>query len=676
MIALLRRTRWLCVPALLVCSAGCPTPKPAAVAHRPATGAPRSAARTPGHPHPASRPAARARQRATHRPRPARAQLVPGFGPDWPRILLGTESRYFSSFDRRGGNHDGFDGRHATLYRLPGGEHVIFDALGPGVLRTLWFTGPREGGEGFDLGQLRFYFDGETKPRIAIDALKLFRGEQPPFTTPLVADNRVSTGGYVSWVPLAYRRRLVITTEKKPSFYIAQYDTLPRGVELDSYSASTDLSAVTRLFSEAARCPSRGAAKPAPLDYHHRGTGTVELIRFRPRDAAKLEGARVQITWDGARKPAIDLPLLEFFGSGLGAAPVRALAFCIGDSVFESRWPMPFWRGFHLQITGAQGKLALRIGPPRFSPKRAGHLHAHRVAPARTKRGRDFVWLDRQGSGKLVGTLLTVRPPSPQTKRWWEGDLRSEVDGRRTPGLHGTGHEDDHLGGWSNTFLSHPFSLPMHGEPRSVLIETTGVQYNARVTLYRLWPGIHFAGRIRHSVEHGNQNRVQARYGGVAWFYLQPGGARLRDSDRLVLGDRASERAHRFTVEGDVTRARLTSAFEGRRYRRRHRATVVHHTGPATMVLRAPPENRGCFLRRVYDQRKGRQRARVLVDGRSAGDWYIAESNRWLRWAERDLFVPASLTRHKARLKVELRPVDGAPAWTASEYRLLCISER
>jgi hypothetical protein len=158
-----------------------------------------------------------------------------GFGPAWPRILPGVESRYFSSFDRTGGNADGFTGRYSSLYVLPDGEHVIFDALGPGVLRTLWFTGPREGGAGLELGRIRFYFDGEERARLVTDQERLFGGRQPPFAAPLVADNRTSTGGFVSWVPLAYGRRLLITTERKPSFYIAQYDTFPVDTRLQSW---------------------------------------------------------------------------------------------------------------------------------------------------------------------------------------------------------------------------------------------------------------------------------------------------------------------------------------------------------------------------------------------------------------------------------------------------------
>ena len=39
---------------------------------------------------------------------------------DWPLIFSGVESRQFSSFDRAGGNDDGFTGRYSTLVRKRG----------------------------------------------------------------------------------------------------------------------------------------------------------------------------------------------------------------------------------------------------------------------------------------------------------------------------------------------------------------------------------------------------------------------------------------------------------------------------------------------------------------------------------------------------------------------------
>jgi len=155
--------------------------------------------------------------------------------------------------------------------------------------------------------------------------------------------------------------------------------------------------------------------------------------------------------------------------------------------VLSSRFPMPFWRGFRLEVTGITGRATVRVGPTQYPQGRSGYFRAV-CSDADAGPGEDFVYVDRPGAGKLVGTVLTVRPGNaPVEKGWWEGDVRSYADGRRTPGVHGTGHEDDHLGGWSNEFLFGPFTLPMNGAPRVDLLDLNR-PYNGDATMYRHGP--------------------------------------------------------------------------------------------------------------------------------------------------------------------------------------------
>ena len=58
-----------------------------------------------------------------------------------PYVYSGVESYYLSSYDRTGGNDDGFRGTYSQLYVDDNGEHVIFDEKGPGCIYNLWFTG-------------------------------------------------------------------------------------------------------------------------------------------------------------------------------------------------------------------------------------------------------------------------------------------------------------------------------------------------------------------------------------------------------------------------------------------------------------------------------------------------------------------------------------------------------
>ena len=528
----------------------------------------------------------------------------------WPLLQIGTESRYFSSFDRAGGNDDGFRGTYSALYVDEKGEHVIFDAEGPGCLRTLWFTSESGGYDRLSAGLIRFYFDGEESPRIRVEANALFSGTTPPFVKPLVADNRTSTGGFVSWVPLPYKESLRVTTENRAFFYIAQYDAFPVRAAIPSWTPALDMSPADAVFRAAGLSTLRCEA--VPLRYSRDGAGVIDCLRFEPSgtpDKAELQGARIRIWWDGNDEAAVDCPLGHFFGTGLGEVEVKALGFAMHGGVYENHFPMPFWKSFRIEVEGMDGVLSLHVGSARYDRGSAGHFYAAHRTEHPTELGRDFTMLDAPGAGKLVGTVLVVEPATPEDKQWWEGDLRSYTNGKRTPALHGTGHEDDHLGGWSNEFLDTPFSLPMHGEPAVEMLDRNG-QYNGNCSLYRLWPGVQFLDGIRHSVEHGTENVKNYNYSGTAFRYAFDG-LRLILTDRLDPCDEASRQAHGVKVQNESDVAELTSSFEGCGYL--EMVTMPHRSHLNRMAFRATldPSNRGLFLRRVFDQFHGRQRAAV-----------------------------------------------------------------
>ena len=142
---------------------------------------------------------------------------------------------------------------------------------------------------------------------------------------------------------------------------------------------------------------------------------------------------------------------------------------------------------------------------------------------------------------------MTVEPLRAEIKRWWEGDLRIYLDGRRPPAFHGTGHEDEYLGGWSNEWLMNPYSLPMHGEPKTTALKQVDFQWSAATTVYRFFvEGIPFQNGISVSTEHGARNTANATYSSVAFFYQSPNAmTKLSATD----------------VDGSLS---LTSSFEGR----------------------------------------------------------------------------------------------------------------
>ncbi len=570
----------------------------------------------------------------------------------WPLVFPGVHARAVTSFDRTGGNDDGFGGTYSQVEPTDAdGEHAIFDVFGPGVLRTLWFTSDTGGYDPLAIGTIRFYFDGETTARIAIDANAMFRGDTAPFLAPLVADNHHSTGGFVSWVPLPFRDRLRITTSVRAGFYQAHYETVPVDWDVASWTpGASDAALAARFAAGVSPLP----LETVPLDVTRQGSGVIDVLRFSPAGTPAddaIRAAHLEIWFDDATSPQIDAPLATFFGSRLGDARVSSIVWTMQPGLWESRMPMPFWRNFRVRVSGLDGALALHVAPQRFAEQDAGWLWAVAHEERPTTAGKDYVYADALGAGKLVATVLGVEPTSPTDKQWWEGDLRSRVDGQRSPSIHGTGHEDDHLGGWSNEFFSGPFSLPMSGEPKSAILDMTG-QYNANVSLYRIWPGIPFLSGVRHTTEHGSGNARQESYSSTTFLYMRPR-ARAVMTDAVDLGG-----------------APLTSTFEGEDA---PALTANVTQGEILATLRIDPHNAGVELRRLWDQAQPEE-ARLEIDGTPVATLFTTDSNSVRRWAERDFFLPPSITRGKSSLAIRIVPITTLSAarleaWTVTPAR-------
>ncbi len=96
------------------------------------------------------------------------------------------------------------------LYRS-GEEVVVFDERGPGALTRIWLTTGYGTSTCIDpQTRVRFYLDDAAVAALDVPLAALFDGSTPPFTAPLVADRSASSGGYVSYVPIAYGSSLRI----------------------------------------------------------------------------------------------------------------------------------------------------------------------------------------------------------------------------------------------------------------------------------------------------------------------------------------------------------------------------------------------------------------------------------------------------------------------------------
>lgn len=613
-----------------------------------------------------------------------------------------TEAHYLSSYDRTGGNDDGFRGTYSSLYEDSNGEHVIFDSRGPGTVYTMWFTSRVSGWSPLAWGRLRFYFDDEPEPRLDVDANEFFAGRVRPFAEPFVFGPFQSTGGHVSYVPLPFARRLKITTERLAGFYNIYYHTYASDQDVVTWSGHDDVDGIRSLWHRAGRdavasdesavvtegtvqLPAMATSDDAPAKpvvvpiFDITGEGAIVALRINPLfplTSYQLRHIGLRMYWDEESEPSVEVPLGHFFGSGLGEAAVGAAPLGMSPSgAYYCVLPMPFWTAARIELVNEnpepipglwwQVRVQTNAG---FASDQSGYFKARYEQEWPTVPGRDYRLLETEGRGVYVGQMMTVEPVRPETKRWWEGDLRMNVNGRRHPMLQGTGHEDEYLGGWSNEWLMNPYSLPMHGEPMTADLRQVDFQWSAATTAYRFFPsGIPFEAGLSVRTEHGTENNATASYSSVAYYYHRP--SRMRRIGELDVGERTSERSHDYASRSPAEPVTLESRFEGATD-----ATAVVDTGRAvsqesTFRFDDIPAHEGLRLRRLYDQREA-QDAEVWIDGRLAGRWYTATTNVDRRWAESDFLLPATLTRGKTALEIAIR-VRGA--WNEYRYELWSI---
>ena len=145
-----------------------------------------------------------------------------------PVLRESTHVASVSSYDRTGGNNDGFGGQFSFVRKEKDGL-VLADLTGPGVITRIWTPTPTD-----DL--LEFYFDGEDDPRIQVKFRELFMGTHPAFERPLVG---FGAGGFYCYVPLPYKKSCkVFIRAERMQFYQINFATYPEAMVPASFSTA------------------------------------------------------------------------------------------------------------------------------------------------------------------------------------------------------------------------------------------------------------------------------------------------------------------------------------------------------------------------------------------------------------------------------------------------------
>jgi hypothetical protein len=442
-----------------------------------------------------------------------------------------------SSYDRTGGNDDGFSGKYSFIRKEGDKQLVIADLKGPGIVHRIWTPTPTD-------DMLAFYFDGERAPRLRLRFSDVFSGKVFPFVRPIVGNE---AGGYYSYLPLPFARSLKIVFEgERIQFQQISYRLLP-GERVETYQQTWRPQARQQLERAQRRWEAHASrADPIVAPGAQRTEQSLQLrpgqsvdlfkttrggriVAFALEPASAFAGTNKDVVlramWDDEQMPAIQSPVADFFGFAYGKPAMRGLVLGTQGNVAYSALPMPFDRSALLRLTyesrpGSDqpvlnGKVRVWVDERPRDPVREGKLYSVWRRELDAKQGEPYLLLDANGRGHHIGTILIAQGLTAGMTGFFEGDDVATIDGEVR--LHGTGSEDAFNGGW--------YALPDRWD-RGINLATHGaLAYSvpmARTGAYRfhLADKSSFERSMHFTIEHGPENNATpVDYTSVALYY-------------------------------------------------------------------------------------------------------------------------------------------------------------
>lgn len=191
------------------------------------------------------------------------------------------------------------------------------------------------------------------------------------------------------------------------------------------------------------------------------GPGIVNRIWMTISDRSNraLRGLVIRMYWDGEAKPAVAVPLGDFFGIGLGktVAFENALFANPEGRSFVSYVQMPFRKSARIELANEMESdvawLFYDVNLQTLDRWDESYLyfHAYWHREMKTVLEEDFAILPRvSGRGRFLGTNMSVQVDPAYGDSWWgEGEVKIYLDGdENLPSLVGTGTEDYIGTGW------------------------------------------------------------------------------------------------------------------------------------------------------------------------------------------------------------------------------------
>jgi hypothetical protein len=466
-----------------------------------------------------------------------------------PQLKTQVFTGMFSSYDRTGGNDDGFSGKYSYL-RKEGDNLVIAEMNGPGVIYRMHMPGPQP-------GIIEFYFDGEKNPRISMPVADMVDGKHAPFLAPLTGGG---VGGRYVYTPLPYRISCKIVI-KAPvfCFYDINYATYPKDSGIETFvnppapewsvkmkkiagtvdAAGSNISSLMAgegIRQETVKTDKTLTAGKATEIFRTTKPGRITGMRIGPAGvfAGKEKDIILNIYWDNDPNPAISCPVGDFFGYSFGEPATRSLFSGTDGNTNYFYLPMPFAQAARVELVneriGGEPPLIhteIDVAPQGKKPDE-GHFYAwwHRENPCTP--GKPYTYLNTGGNGHVVGVFLQSQGKNPGGTPFFEGDDVVVLDGNMS--IHGTGSEDSFNGGW--------YDVPARWEERTSFPFSGCLDYKkylGRTGGYRWMIGDAYVFRknIDYTIEHGPEGNLEnTDYTSVTFFY-----SAVRPDTDLTLAD-------------------------------------------------------------------------------------------------------------------------------------------
>lgn len=604
---------------------------------------------------------------------------------------------YTGSIDKKGGNADWT----WALYQDEKSEWVLFDAEGPGCLCNFVVHRDQKASDPL----YRFYFDDVETPAFEIRHSEF--GRKFPFVDPLAAsydpkgegcaDKRLKEMEFRivrSFVPMPFAKQCRVTSSVPLKTWppggwghvVAQSFASAEGVvtftgkeewerTLTAWrSVGSDPKPDTgnEVFQGSVAVPAGGEATV----FEERGAGSISSLKFRVKGPIQtaLRDVWLRLKWDGEAASAAEVPFGAFFGNEVGKRDMRYITHGMQtNGEFYCFFPMPYWQSAQVSVlnraTGTAEQVAFEI---RRKPQsvlaypRAQAMH-FRVSPYVAQHPKpansDTLMGVLKGRGHVVAGLITSR------ESFCEGDVRMTVDGMTTPSVQSDGSESWACYGWG-------FENPGRQNPLSGFDGAGNPLWSmTRICLTDAYP---FLESLRFTVEGGagvrdSKNR-DVRSGALIYYgEPEPG---MVQTDAVDFGDAASECAHACEAH-DAETAAVISFYEGEKDNEAVQDSGRYVRGSLSVRVKLAADNAGVLLFRRSDQKEGRQRAEVWVDGVrvSERDWMMSDANPYQRWLDDTFQIPIRYTAGKT--EATLRFVRGggpnAPAWNVFALRVCSL---